>query len=721
MSSRRRAVAPVLWAVVVLLTSLPPLAAGYAAAWALPVLAGCVVLPFGVAALGRVVRVPRWTVATAGLVVGVVVALVFADRVDQQAGALPGWRSSPAFSVLGPLIDSVPRLLTAPRPAPADPSLLVPAALLVWLVALAVALAVVGTRRAGVAPLFGAVALHVAGGLLTAGRGDAFGMSALATAVALLLGWVLVSPTEPNAQASPTAPRPRRGVLLPALVTVVVATFALVAVAVPTARAFEPRTLVPPPQLPADATNPVPQSAVWAQSPGTSLLTIAPVEGELPERVSLAVLPDYSGVAWTLDAELRAVGVIDEPDTRPGLQTRTATYTLTADEFAEVWIPTAGRPTAVDGVPAVMDIDTGTLVAPSGWGAGAEVTVTSTITDPSDEALARASVPQAAEVTRYLELPRAPGHFAETARQVTSGVSSRWDQVSLLADWVRGDLDSGQERTLDHAARSGSSYERLTTFLFAEPDEGGQVGTTEQFASSFAVLARTIGIPTRLVVGFDVPDDAGAGPVGITGTSSRVWAEVYLSRVGWVPVDPSPDASITTDLPTPDAESDLGDDPSSDPTEDATADADVIQNDDGEEGASPAAAGSVALGLLAVAMLGVVGLAIARAARRRRWRSHGEEGAWGAVEDAMRLAGSPPAPGRTAPDLAASLPDDVSGSAVALAERAEARAYAPDDGPSADPHRSAWALAREVEMGLRRRAPWWRRLAWWISPRVWRR
>ncbi|WP_156252757.1 DUF3488 and transglutaminase-like domain-containing protein [Pseudactinotalea terrae] len=719
--------APVIWAAVVLLTALPPLAAGYAAGWAFAVLAACAVLPFGLAALGRLARVPRWTSATAGLIVGVVVALVFADRVDPSSGMLPAWRGSPGLSALGPLIDAVPRLLTAPRPAPPDPSLLVPAALLVWIVGLGVALAAVGGRRAGVAPLIGAATLHIAGALLTAGRGDVIGTSALATALALLVGWVLLPATErptvgSSTRARSTELRRRRGVLLPALVATVVATFALTAVAVPTASSFEPRTLVPPPQLPTDAANPVPQAAVWAQSPDTELFSVTQVEGALPTLLSAVVLPDYTGVAWTLDARLRPVGVVAEPDTAPAARTRTATYTIMAGQYAEAWLPAAGTATDVTGVSTLLDLDTGTLVIPGGWpSADTAATITSTIGASTPAEIGTASVPQAADIERYLELPRVPPVFGEVARQITGGVSSRWEQVSLLADAVRNDTlrtdATGQERVLDHGARSGSSYARLWQFLSASPEEGGQVGTSEQFAASFAMLARTLGIPTRLVVGFQVPPADAAGTAVVHGEDARVWAEVYLSRVGWVAVDPSPDSAISTELPTPEAEGEGGDDPEPDPTE-AGTDHQVIDGEEGEERSSLPLV--LAVIPLVLALLGVLGLAIARTVRTSRWRRAGEPGAWAHVEDAMRLAGAPPPRGATAPDLAASLPAPVAPAALALAERAEAQAFAPAQAQPAD-QSAAWALSREVVSGLRRRSAWWRRALWWFSPRVWRR
>ena len=61
-------------------------------------------------------------------------------------------------------------------------------------------------------------------------------------------------------------------------------------------------------------------------------------------------------------------------------------------------------------------------------------------------------------------------------------------------------------------APSGSSIEAIDTFL-NKKTSGGGVGTSEQFAGAFAVLARGLGFDTRVVVGF-VPPDRRTGATG---------------------------------------------------------------------------------------------------------------------------------------------------------------------------------------------------------------
>src|SRR6185312_7564147 len=59
-------------------------------------------------------------------------------------------------------------------------------------------------------------------------------------------------------------------------------------------------------------------------------------------------------------------------------------------------------------------------------------------------------------------------------------------------------------------------------------------GTSEQFATAYAVLARSIGIPTRVVVGFR---DDGSGTVH--DRDVLAWPEIAVTDLGWVPLDPT--------------------------------------------------------------------------------------------------------------------------------------------------------------------------------------
>ena len=81
--------------------------------------------------------------------------------------------------------------------------------------------------------------------------------------------------------------------------------------------------------------------------------------------------------------------------------------------------------------------------------------------------------------------------FTRTAAAATAGSSFPYEQAVRLADWLR------RSYRFDPTALPGHTYRQLEFFLTS-----GKRGTSEQFAAAFAVLARTLGLPARVAVGF---------------------------------------------------------------------------------------------------------------------------------------------------------------------------------------------------------------------------
>ncbi len=69
-------------------------------------------------------------------------------------------------------------------------------------------------------------------------------------------------------------------------------------------------------------------------------------------------------------------------------------------------------------------------------------------------------------------------------------------------------------------------------------------GYCEQFASTFAAMTRSLGIPARVAVGFTWGDwNAARAEYVVSGRHAHAWPEVYFSGVGWVIFDPTPGRS----------------------------------------------------------------------------------------------------------------------------------------------------------------------------------
>jgi hypothetical protein len=132
---------------------------------------------------------------------------------------------------------------------------------------------------------------------------------------------------------------------------------------------------------------------------------------------------------------------------------------------------------------------------------------------------------------RYLALPAEPSIVSQLAQQAVGAASTPAAEAQALVNWFHSEQFS---YTLSPPATSGSNP--LVQFLTVT-----KAGDCEQFAGAYGVLARTLGIPTRLVAGF-TPGRAGPGDsFTVTGADAHVWPEVYLGpEAGWVSVEPTP-------------------------------------------------------------------------------------------------------------------------------------------------------------------------------------
>jgi transglutaminase-like putative cysteine protease len=671
------------WSVAVLVVGAVQLAAGWAGMTAAVVFAGAVLLVHGVVFGARAVKVPASFTVLGVFTVSVVGA----------------YYAAPASGPMQAVIDSVPRLLTAPRPAPVTPGLLVPGVLLVVVVALVGALSL--RSKTLVAPAAGGAVLYVAAALLTAGQADPRGYGALALLAVTGLGWVVVDRGRRRAPVVPQA------VLVTAL-----AAAALTATLLPAGTPFEPRELVTPPVNDLPVTSPLPQLSSWAAAGDTELFRMR--GKQTPMR--LVALADYDGATWRASTVYSPLGTVAAADLPSGARQVSTDVEVTIGTLTGPWLPAAGRPTATSAADAVVDTSSGSMVLPSGARQGLTYSVTSTVDAPDDADLLTAAVPDEGTARRYLALPGLPFSLSEYARRTVADARTPFEKAVAIEEVVR----AGREP--DAEAPVGSSYARLEEFLFGAPGaSGAQEGTAEQFASAYAVLARAVGLPTRVVVGFQPVEPGPDGVAVVRAADATAWPEVYFAGWGWVPFDPVSGTDdgggsasrrevinrLATPTPTPSTPAVSGPPlPSQPRVPDAAAAPPVPAS-------KPWYLVVFALPVLVVGLLG--GL---RAGRRARLRRAGATGAWAYVLDSLLLAGRRPVRSSPAPEIAGELANPAAARLAVLADQA---AFAPEPAP-VELGRAAWPLALQVRAALRQRAPWYRRLFWSVDPRpLWRR
>ena len=131
----------------------------------------------------------------------------------------------------------------------------------------------------------------------------------------------------------------------------------------------------------------------------------------------------------------------------------------------------------------------------------------------------------------YLELPEDfPPDVRELARQQTANANGPYQQALALQDYLRNNY------TYDEAAPAGHSDDHLRYFLFRS-----KIGYCEQFAGSFAAMARSIGLPARVAVGFTPGAyDEAFDVFHVTTKEAHAWPEVHINGLGWVAFEPTP-------------------------------------------------------------------------------------------------------------------------------------------------------------------------------------
>ena len=134
----------------------------------------------------------------------------------------------------------------------------------------------------------------------------------------------------------------------------------------------------------------------------------------------------------------------------------------------------------------------------------------------------------------YLELPPIDGRIPLLADQVTASAGSHYDKALALENYLRTHFAYSLQlpRTVPH--------DPLANFLFER-----RQGHCEYFASSMAVMLRTLGIPSRVVNGFRSGEfnDLTSQYV-IRASNAHSWVEAYFPNYGWVAFDPTPGAAI---------------------------------------------------------------------------------------------------------------------------------------------------------------------------------
>lgn len=440
------------------------------------------------------------------------------------------------------------------------------------------------------------------------------------------------------------------------------------------------------------------------------------------DRVRLAALDTFDGALWTQSGTFALAGsrLPDQP--APAAGADVVTLDVEPLDAASPFLPVVGRPLTVRGESVAVPPDGDTLMrvdhdgAPVAGSPAAPYTLTAQVAHQKD--LDAAGPPPGGSLApRLTALPEAPAWVAEQARAAAGGELTPWLVLNSLQDHLTA-------LSYDPDARAGHSYGAVRrTLVDLEP------GFAEQYASAFAILARQLGYPTRVAVGYRLdPSRLVDGTHTVTTADAHAWPEVLLDGYGWVVFEPTnvqnpagPQAPRDPEVPV------LGDDDAVAQPAQADPDADDARAE--TPGATLArvarTSAYVVAALAAVTALTLTGIALAKHLRRARRRRHGTpahrvSAAWREVTDRLRELGYPTSPTRTPVELAALTRDGPAAPAhdpvteLALVETV--CVFGPTE-PTGAAARHAWELEGQVRARLDAQVPLTRRVLAHLDPR----
>ncbi|MCU1454898.1 MAG: hypothetical protein JWN46_3044, partial [Acidimicrobiales bacterium] len=249
----------------------------------------------------------------------------------------------------------------------------------------------------------------------------------------------------------------------------------------------------------------------------------------------LTSLDAFDGRIWSSSGEF---GRTSTQLPRSGLAPPTArriVQDVQIRDLAAIWVPSAFEARQVDSTtPMRWDPDSSTLIVDNDRstsdGLQYRVVSAAPVFTAGQLQLDR-SVPSRAIQSAYLRLPGdLPAEVRTTAVDVTKQAPTGFDKAIALQQWFRTQF------TYDLSVPPGHGENAITAFL------ADRRGYCEQFAGTYAAMARSLGLPSRVAVGFTTgdPDATIPGLYHVKGKHAHAWPEVYFAGLGWVPFEPTP-------------------------------------------------------------------------------------------------------------------------------------------------------------------------------------
>lgn len=386
------------------------------------------------------------------------------------------------------------------------------------------------------------------------------------------------------------------------------------------------------------------------------------VRSDLPAAPYLraATLSEFTGAVWEPDrprsVPLASEFALSEVSVSPDIRMTEYRTTVEVQDLVSPWLPVSFPAVQVNGLDGAWEAVpyNRTIVSRTTSTAGQSYEVVTHLPRPTLEQIRAAEAGGQQIRDETTRLPDGlPPIIAETAAEVVAGTGNDYDALAALQRFFRnGDFQYSLEAPVEEGF-DGSGADAVAEFL--EVREGYCI----HFASAFAIMARTLDMPSRIVVGY-LPGTPTTDAIdrqtvyNVASSQLHAWPEVFFDGIGWIGFEPTTGLGVpTTFSPAATLPSDA-DDPSdvtSEPSPSASAQLPESEQNGGETGQSEAGSSTTTvnplpgLGLFFAILVVIAVPALVRAGQSRALLRAADQGdavaAWTVVMDAAIDLGIP--------------------------------------------------------------------------------
>jgi len=257
------------------------------------------------------------------------------------------------------------------------------------------------------------------------------------------------------------------------------------------------------------------------------------------DYLQMSVLDKFDGNKWTSGSVPNSPLDATANVTIPGLttsgvkQTHVTTTVSVIGDLSLNAIPVPYAPSSVSGIeqplydPSTLEVVPGDSTSRSRM--GQQYTVKSTDVAPTTAQLEAATGVGDGSLARYLKLPQdLPADVTTKAKSITAGYTTPFEKALILQDYFLANFSY----SLSVPAGDGNSA--IETFL------KDRKGFCQQFAGTMAAMARALGIPAVVAVGFTPGAAQSDGTYTVTTHDAHAWPMLYFSGLGWIRFEPTP-------------------------------------------------------------------------------------------------------------------------------------------------------------------------------------